>query len=63
LISFFWCNTQNLLELENNKLNHSIETEVVKLCDNAESMKKDILCDTKNKSGIYRWTNKQTGEM
>jgi group I intron endonuclease len=35
----------------------------VKMYDNAYDMKKLILIENKNKSGIYRWTNKSTGDF
>lgn len=51
------------MDLENTKLKQKIEIVIEKYYDNYEIMKQTILNDNKNKSGIYRWTNKITGDM
>jgi group I intron endonuclease len=52
-----------LLDLENKKENKLSTTPVVKYYENAKNMKQIILKENKNKSGIYRLTNKITGDF
>ena len=58
-----WENKISFSKEENNLNNKKIEINNIKFYENAESMKNQILLDNKQKSGIYRWTNKITGDM
>ena len=41
----------------------SSEDNSIKLYEDAYSMRKSIIKDNKNKSGIYKWTNKLTNDI
>lgn len=46
-----------------NKILKNIGLEPIKSYANAEFMKKEILSENKQLSGIYRWINEETGDQ